>query len=71
MSLIQSIPLRLRPNPARVVVRPLQIAPEPRDLNPVQNERMHRIINGVRAMEGATVDRELAVILADFGNRHR
>ena len=71
MSLIQSIPLRLRPNPARVVVRPLQIAPEPRDLSPVQNERMHRIINGVRAMEGATVDRELAVILADFGNRHR
>ena len=70
MPLIQSS-LHLLPNPARVVVRPLQIASEPRDLNPVDNDRMRRIIAAVRAMDGRTTQAELALVLADFESRHR
>ncbi len=70
MPLIQSS-LHLLPNPSRVVVRPLQIASEPRHLNPVDNERMRRIIAAVRAMDGRTTQAELALVLADFESRHR
>lgn len=63
--------LHLLPNPARVVVRPLHIAPEPRDINPVDNERVRRIIAGVRAMDSRTAQAELALVLADFESRHR
>ena len=70
MPLIQSS-LHLLPNPSRVVVRPLQIASEPRDLNPVDNDRMRRIIAAVRAMDGRTTQAELALVLADFESRHR
>ncbi|MFX4088403.1 glycoside hydrolase family 130 protein [Sphingobium yanoikuyae] len=70
MPLIQSS-LRLLPNPDRVVVRPLHLAPKPRDINPVNNDRVRRIIAAVRAMDGRTTQAELALVLADFESRHR
>lgn len=57
MPLIQSS-LHLLPNPARVVIRPLKLASEPRELNPVDDWRMHRIIAAVRAMDTRTVKAE-------------
>ena len=69
MPLIQSS-LHLLPNPARVVIRPLKLASEPRELNPVDDWRMHRIIAAVRAMDTRTVKAELVLVLNDFENRH-
>ncbi len=69
MPLIQSS-LHLLPNPARVVIRPLKLASEPRELNPVDDWRMHRIIAAVRAMDTRRVKAELVLVLNDFENRH-
>ncbi len=62
---------RLTANPRRVVVRPFQMAQEPRSLNPVQAERARRIVDAVRRMDNRTCQAELALVLADFQERHR
>jgi predicted GH43/DUF377 family glycosyl hydrolase len=65
------LPQRLTANARRVVVRPFQMAPEPRGLNPVQLARARRIVDAVRAMNNRTCQAELALVLADFEARHR
>ena len=61
---------RLTPDPARVVIRPFHIAPEPRDMHPVQAGRARRIVDEVLAMTEAECRRVFAAVDADFDDRH-
>lgn len=63
--------LHLRPDPARVVVRPFKPATEPRDLNPTDKARANHIVDRVLALDPATVDSQLADVLENFLGRHR
>jgi predicted GH43/DUF377 family glycosyl hydrolase len=63
--------LYLRPDPARVVVRPFKPATEPRDLNPTDKTRANHIVDRVLALDPETASRELAEVLDYFQNRHR
>jgi predicted GH43/DUF377 family glycosyl hydrolase len=63
--------LYLRPDPARVVVRPFKPATEPRDLNPTDKSRANHIVDRVLALDSATVASQLADVLENFGGRHR
>ena len=46
--------LHLRPDPARVVVRPFKPATEPRDLNPTDKTRANHIVDRVLALDPET-----------------
>ena len=61
----------LRPDPARVVVRPFKPATEPRDLNPTDKTRANHIVDRVLALDAATVAAQLADVLVNFLGRHR
>ncbi|HEU4628072.1 MAG TPA: glycoside hydrolase family 130 protein [Steroidobacteraceae bacterium] len=63
--------LYLRPDPARVVVRPFKPATEPRDLNPTDQTRANHIVERVLALDAATVSSQLAEVLDNFLGRHR
>jgi hypothetical protein len=43
--------LYLRPDPARVIVRPFKPATEPRDLNPTDKTRANHIVERVLALD--------------------
>ena len=47
--------LYLRPDPARVIVRPFKPATEPRDLNPTDKTRANHIVDRVLALDPETV----------------
>jgi predicted GH43/DUF377 family glycosyl hydrolase len=61
---------RLTADPSRVVIRPFHIAPEPRHARAPETARMRRIVEAVRAMDAETVQAELALVDADFEQRH-
>jgi predicted GH43/DUF377 family glycosyl hydrolase len=63
--------LHLRPDPARVVVRPFKPAVEPRNLNPSDKSRANRIVDRVLALEPEAAAGHLAEVLANFEGRHR
>jgi predicted GH43/DUF377 family glycosyl hydrolase len=63
--------LHLRPDPARVVVRPFKPATEPRDLNPTDKTRANHIVDRVMALDAASVGDLLAEVLVNFIGRHR
>jgi predicted GH43/DUF377 family glycosyl hydrolase len=63
--------LHLRPDPARVVVRPFKPAIEPRDLNPTDKTRANHIVDRVLALDAETVSNQLADVLENFQGRHR
>jgi predicted GH43/DUF377 family glycosyl hydrolase len=63
--------LHLRPDPARVVVRPFKPATEPRDFNPTDKSRANHIVDRVLALDSATVATQLADVLENFLGRHR
>ena len=63
--------LYLRPDPARVVVRPFKPATEPRDLNPVDKTRANHIVARVLALDPETAAHQLADVLENFQGRHR
>src|SRR6187431_2923486 len=63
--------LYLRPDPARVVVRPFKPATEPRDLNPTDKSRANHIVDRVLALDAATAAAQLADVLVNFDGRHR
>jgi predicted GH43/DUF377 family glycosyl hydrolase len=63
--------LYLRPDPARVVVRPFKPATEPRDLNPTDKTRANHIVDRVLALDSETTLRELNDVLESFQGRHR
>jgi predicted GH43/DUF377 family glycosyl hydrolase len=61
----------LRPDPARVVVRPFKPATEPRDLNPTDKTRANHIVDRVLALDPNTTASQLADVLENFQGRHR
>jgi predicted GH43/DUF377 family glycosyl hydrolase len=63
--------LHIRPDPARVVVRPFRPATEPRDLNPTDKTRANHIVERVLALDAATVAAQLHDVLENFQGRHR
>ena len=69
--LLQQQSLEIRPDPARVVVRPFRPATEPRDLNPLDKTRANQIVDRVLALPAETVHHQLADVLANFEGRHR
>ncbi len=60
----------LRPDPARALALRFRPAVEPRDLNPLDRPRVNNIVDRVVALPPDTVERELASVMADFGQRH-
>ena len=63
--------LHLRPDPARVVVRPFKPATEPRDLNPTDKTRANHIVSRVLGLEAGAAARQLTEVLENFEGRHR
>jgi predicted GH43/DUF377 family glycosyl hydrolase len=63
--------LHLRPDPARVIVRPFKPTTEPRDLNPTDKMRANHIVDRVLALDPETVAALLADVLDNFEGRHR
>lgn len=55
--------LNLRPDPARVIVRPFKPATEPRDLNPTDKMRANHIVDRVLALSSEAVAVQLADVL--------
>jgi predicted GH43/DUF377 family glycosyl hydrolase len=63
--------LYLRPDPARVLVRPFKPTTEPRDLNPTDKMRANHIVERVLALDSEAVASQLADVLDNFLGRHR
>jgi predicted GH43/DUF377 family glycosyl hydrolase len=63
--------LYLRPEPARVVVRPFKPATEPRDFNATDKVRANHIVGRVLRLDAETSARLLSEVLEYFGGRHR
>jgi predicted GH43/DUF377 family glycosyl hydrolase len=63
--------LYLRPDPARVVVRPFKPATEPRNLNPTDKTRANHIVERVLALDRETAAHQLTDVLENFQGRHR
>jgi predicted GH43/DUF377 family glycosyl hydrolase len=63
--------LYLRPDPARVVVRPFKPATEPRDLNPTDKTRANHIVSRVLGLQPAAAEQQLTDVLENFEGRHR
>ena len=63
--------LYLRPDPARVIVRPFKPATEPRDLNPTDKTRANHIVDRVLALGSEATAQQLAEVLENFQGRHR
>ena len=63
--------LYLRPDPARVIVRPFKPATEPRDLNPTDRTRANHIVDRVLGLDADAASRQLAEVLENFDGRHR
>jgi predicted GH43/DUF377 family glycosyl hydrolase len=63
--------LYLRPDPARVIVRPFKPATEPRDLNPTDKTRANHIVERVLNLDAKEAAHQLADVLENFEGRHR
>jgi predicted GH43/DUF377 family glycosyl hydrolase len=63
--------MHLRPDSARVAVRPFKPATEPRDLNPTDKARANHIVTRVLRLEPEAAERQLSEVLDDFEDRHR
>ncbi|WP_291856599.1 glycoside hydrolase family 130 protein [Bradyrhizobium sp.] len=63
--------LYLRPDPARVIVRPFKPTTEPRDLNPTDKTRANHIVERVLALDPKVAAQLLTEVLENFEDRHR
>ena len=63
--------LYLRPDPARVIVRPFKPATEPRDFNSTDKTRANHIVERVLGLDPASAAHQLADVLENFEGRHR
>src|SRR5487761_1563394 len=61
----------LRPNPARVVIRPFKPSTDPRDLHPTDMRRANLIYDRVLGLDPESARLELAEVLEGFKGRHR
>jgi predicted GH43/DUF377 family glycosyl hydrolase len=71
MTLLSQHNLFLRPDPARVVVRPFKPATEPRDFNATDKTRANHIVDRVLALAPDVAQQQLAEVLQHFQERHR
>jgi predicted GH43/DUF377 family glycosyl hydrolase len=71
MTLLSQHNLFLRPDPARVVVRPFKPATEPRDFNATDKTRANHIVDRVLALTPDVAQQQLAEVLQHFQERHR
>jgi predicted GH43/DUF377 family glycosyl hydrolase len=71
ITFLNRLALHLRPDPARVVVRPFKPTTEPRDLNPTDKTRANHIVDRVLALDAETAASQLADVLENFQGRHR
>jgi predicted GH43/DUF377 family glycosyl hydrolase len=62
--------LHLRPDPARIVVRPFKPGVEPRNLNPTDKTRADHIVDRVLSLSHDAALHVLADILENFEGRH-
>ena len=58
--------LYLRPDPARVIVRPFKPTTEPRDLNPTDKTRANHIVERVLKLDSKAAAGQLADVLENF-----
>jgi predicted GH43/DUF377 family glycosyl hydrolase len=63
--------LYLRPDAARVIVRPFKPMVEPKDLRPTEKARANKIVDRVLALDAEAVTRQLNDVLENFEGRHR
>lgn len=63
--------LYLRPDPARVIVRPFKPATEPRDFNRTDKTRANHIVGRVLGLDAEATAQQLADVLENFEGRHR
>ena len=63
--------LYLRPDPARVVVRPFKPATEPRDFNATDKVRANHIVDRVLRLDAEASAQQLREVLENFAGRHR
>lgn len=63
--------LYLRPDPARVIVRPFKPATEPKNLRPSDKTRANHIVDRVLGLDEAAAASQLADVLENFQGRHR
>lgn len=63
--------LHLRPDPARVIVRPFKPETEPKDFRPTDKTRANHIVDRVLALDDPGVAGQLADVLENFQGRHR
>ena len=63
--------LSLRPDPARVIVRPFRPTTEPRDLQPTDKRRANHIVDRVLSLDPEAAALELRDVLDNFETRHR
>jgi predicted GH43/DUF377 family glycosyl hydrolase len=71
MTFVKQHNLFLRPNPARVVVRPFKPATEPRDFNATDKTRANHIVDRVLALAPDVARQQLAEVSQHFQERHR
>ncbi len=69
--LLQRQSLCLRPDPARVVVRPFKPSTEPKDLKPTDKTRANHIVDRVLALDIEAAKSQLLDVLENFDGRHR
>src|SRR5713226_3727810 len=62
--------LYLRPDPARVVVRPFKPATDPRDINPTDKARANHIVGRVLQLDAAAAAQQLSDVVENFEGRH-
>ncbi len=63
--------LYLRPDPARVIVRPFKPATEPRDFNKTDKTRANHIVDRVLSLGSERAALQLTDVLENFEGRHR
>jgi predicted GH43/DUF377 family glycosyl hydrolase len=63
--------LYIRPDPARVVVRPFRPTTEPRDLMPTDKRRANHIVDRVLALPAKEASDQLFDVMDNFDERHR
>lgn len=68
---LQRLPIKLTPDPARVVIRPFRPSTEPRDLNTADKARTNHIVDRVLALDPQATAKLLADVIENFAGRHR
>lgn len=69
---VRRLPLTLRPNPSRVLMRPfLPTVPGQSEVHPVDSARAVKILSRILALPDEQISALLDDVLRDFGNRHQ